>query len=82
MEEAQLEKNGFLKKEIFSYPYFLNFFRSNMLFVNTFLHPKFGDLYLKLDNNNRMNVYSKNRNNEQFFNKISKYHHMVGPNII
>ena len=60
------------KKIMLPFKFFLNFFRSNMLFVNTFLHPKFGDLYLKLDNNNRMNVYSKNKNNEQFFNKISK----------
>jgi hypothetical protein len=60
-----------LKKYLYPFKFILNFLRFNFLFLNTFLNPKFSNIYLKLNNNGSMNIYSKNKNIKKIFSKSS-----------
>ena len=69
----QLIMNSIIKFKKYLYPFkfILNFLRFNFLFLNTFLNPKFSNIYLKLNNDVSMNIYSKNKNIKKIFNKSS-----------
>ncbi len=49
----------------------LNFFRFNMIFSNIFLNSKFSNIYLKLNKDNSLSIYSKNKNINAIFKKTS-----------
>lgn len=59
------------KKYLYPFKFILTKLRFNFLFLNTFLNPKFGNIFLKLDNDNVLKIYSKNKKISKIFKKIS-----------
>ena len=59
------------KKYLYFLKPVLNFFRFNMIFSNTLLNTKFSNIYLKLEKNNSLRVYSKYRNIDKIFKNAS-----------
>ena len=60
------------KKILLPLKFLLNFLRQNMIFSNIFLHPKYGNLFLKLKKNNSLSIYSKDKNIKYTLSKVSK----------
>ena len=69
----QLIINSILKFKKYLYPfkYILSLLRFNFLFLNTFLNPKFSNLYLRLNSDNSMKIYSKDMDVRKVFKKTS-----------
>ena len=65
--------NSIIKFKKYLYPvkFILNIIRFNMLFLNTFLHPKYGNIFLKLNNDKSVKIYSKEKNLKKIFDKTS-----------
>ena len=61
------------KKYLYPFKFLLRLLRFNMLFLNTFLHPKYGNLFLRLSSKGILTVYSKNKKLDHVFEKTSKY---------
>tara|TARA_Y100000816_G_scaffold290995_1_gene281090 strand:+ start:390 stop:1802 length:1413 start_codon:yes stop_codon:yes gene_type:complete len=59
------------KKYLAIFKPILNYFRFNMVFSNTLLHSKFSNIYLKLENNNTLRIYSKNKKIDNVFKYTS-----------
>ncbi len=59
------------KKYLFFFKPILNFFRFNMIFSNTLLNSKFSNIYLKLEKDKSLSVYSKDKNIDKIFKKTS-----------
>ncbi len=59
------------KKYLYIFKPILNFFRFNMIFSNTLLNSKFSNIYLKLEKNNSLSIYSKYKNIDKIFKKTS-----------
>lgn len=59
------------KKYLYPFKFILNLLRFNFLFLNTFLSPRFGNIFLKLNNDKSMKIYSKNKKLEKIFKRIS-----------
>jgi hypothetical protein len=61
------------KKFLFPFKFILNALRQNMIFSNIFLHPKFGNLFIKYNKKeNVFMIYSKNKDLKNIFSKISQ----------
>ena len=59
------------KKVLTPFKFLLNFFREHFIFSNIFLHPKFGNLYIKRQKNFFV-VYTKKSNHKNNFKKFGK----------
>lgn len=59
------------KQYLYFFKPMLNFFRFNMIFSNTLLNTKFSNIYLKLEKDNSLSVYSKYKNIDKIFRKTS-----------
>ena len=47
------------KKYLFPFKFILNFFKKYMIFSNIFLHSKYSNLFMKIDSNSTVNIFSK-----------------------
>lgn len=59
------------KKVLTPFKFLLNFFREHFIFSNIFLHPKFGNLYIKRQKNFFV-VYTKKSNHKNNFKTFGK----------
>ncbi len=59
------------KKYLYIFKPILNFFRFNMIFSNTLLNSKFSNIYLKLEKDSSLSIYSKYKNIDKIFKQIS-----------
>ena len=60
------------KKYLYPIKYLLNYFRKNMIFSNIFLTSKYSNLYIKINQDNSTNIFSKNKKVDLIFKKIHK----------
>ena len=59
------------KKILFPFKFLLNFFKEYFIFSNIFLHPKYGNLYIKKQKQLFV-IYSKKKDKKKLFKKFGK----------
>jgi len=60
------------KKILFPFKFILNLIKQNLIFSNILFNSKYGSLYLKLNKNNKVEIYSKNKNINYLFKRSVK----------
>ena len=61
-----------IKKYLFPFKIFLNFFRKYIIFSNIFFDSKYSNLFMKLSKNKDALIYSKKKNILPFFKTVQK----------
>ena len=61
-----------IKKYLFPFKIFLNFFRKYIIFSNIFFDSKYSNLFMKLSKNKSALIYSKKKNVLPFFKTVQK----------
>ena len=57
------------KKILFPFKFILNLIKKNLIFSNILFNSNYGSLYLKLNRNNKIEIYSKKKNINYLFKK-------------